>query len=219
MDFDRARVIVELGAGTGPITEAVVSRLKPHTRFIAIERDGDFAQILRARFQGLPNMEIVHADVRDLDAILRDRGIDTVDAFISGLPTPALPLGVRRRMLAAIRRSIADHGVFSNITEFPWYYLPYYTKVFQSVDFQFVAVNMPPGGVYHCRRFNRIPHEAAGGIRKAKSKDPHPQMAALAGRAARATSPRARMVNFFMLDSRGLGVWGDLGGSGSPSLV
>src|SRR2546430_849385 len=65
VDFERAQVIVELGAGTGPITDAIMERLKPHTRFIAIERDADFAKILRDRFKGAANLEIVHADVRE----------------------------------------------------------------------------------------------------------------------------------------------------------
>jgi len=156
VNFAQAKVIVELGAGTGPITEAVVRRLQPHTRFLAIERDADFARILRERFRDRPNMEIIHADVRDLDTILKTRGIAEVDYFVSGLPTPSLPVGVRRRLMASIRRYLTAEGVFSNITEVPWYYWRYYNKVFQDVNFQFVARNMPPGGVYHCRSVRRL---------------------------------------------------------------
>jgi phosphatidylethanolamine/phosphatidyl-N-methylethanolamine N-methyltransferase len=151
VDWDRAKVIVELGAGTGPITDQVIGRLKAHTRFIAIERDADFARILRDRFANLPNVEIVHADVRDLDAILKKRGITKVDYFVSGLPTPSLPEGVQRRMLASVRKYMPAHGVYSNITEIPYFYLKYYKSVFRDVNFQMVVTNMPPGGVYHCR--------------------------------------------------------------------
>lgn len=151
VDFAKARVIVELGAGTGPITDMVISKLQPHTRFIAIERDADFAKILRERFSGLSNVEIVHADVRDLEKILRARGIKEVDCFLSGLPTPTLPEPVRMSMLACVRKYLSAHGVYSNITEVPYIYLKYYRSVFKDVDFQFVAKNLPPGGVYHCR--------------------------------------------------------------------
>lgn len=151
VDFDKAKVIVELGAGTGPITIEVVKRLKPGTKFIAIERDADFANILRDRFRDCPNVEIVQADVRDLEKILKARQIDAVDAFISGLPTPSLPPAVRRRMFVSVRRYMAPHGLYSNITEIPFLYWKYYKGVFKHVDFQFVVANMPPGGVYHCR--------------------------------------------------------------------
>lgn len=151
VDWENAKVIVELGAGTGPITEAVLAKLRPHTRFIAIERDGDFARILQERFADLPNVEIVQGDVRDLDKILKARGIEKVDAFVSGLPTPSLPQSVRRRMLVSIRRYLTPNGVYSNITEVPYWYMRYYKAVFHQVKFDLVVRNIPPGGVFHCR--------------------------------------------------------------------
>lgn len=151
IDWTKAKVIVELGAGTGPITDQIVRRLKGHTTLVAIERDHDFAKILQERFADHKNVEIVQGDVRDLHPILKARGIKHVDAFISGLPTPSLPKNVSKRMLACVRRYLVDGGVFSNITEIPFYYWNYYKKYFKVVSFQFVAINMPPGGVYHCR--------------------------------------------------------------------
>jgi ornithine lipid N-methyltransferase len=151
VDWNKAKVIVELGAGTGPITEQVIRRLQPHTTFIAIERDADFAKILQRRFSGRANVEIVEGDVRDLDSILKARGIKHVDAFVSGLPTPSLPPAVRRRMLVSVRKYLVPGGVYSNITEIPFWYWNYYKKLFNDVNFDFVARNMPPGGVYHCR--------------------------------------------------------------------
>lgn len=151
VDWAKAQVIVELGAGTGPITDQLVKRLRPHTRFIAIERDADFAQILRDRFSSLPNVEIVHSDVAELETILQERGITQVDYFISGLATPTLPEAVRMRMLASVRKYMPEHGVFSNITEVPYWYQRYYRSLFADVDFKMVVANMPPGGVYHCR--------------------------------------------------------------------
>ena len=151
VDWEKARVIVELGAGTGAITHHVIRNLQPHTRFLAIERDIDFVRILRERFAGHDNVEIVQGDVRNLDEIFKSRGILHVDAFVSGLPTPSLPPAIRRRMLVSVRKYLAPHGVYSNITEIPFLYWNYYRSVFHDVSFDFVARNMPPGGVYHCR--------------------------------------------------------------------
>ena len=153
IDWNQAGVIVELGAGTGPITQQALQRLRPHTRFIAIERDRDFVRILRQRFTGRPNVQIIHGDVGDLAAILAAQGIarQGVDHFVSGLGTPSLPEEVQRRMFAAVRDYLKPHGVFSNITEVPWFYMRWYKAMFEHVSFQLVALNMPPGGVYHCR--------------------------------------------------------------------
>src|SRR5262245_25429828 len=49
IDFDKAKCIVELGAGTGPITKEIVKRLKPHTKLLAIELDNDLAARLKSR--------------------------------------------------------------------------------------------------------------------------------------------------------------------------
>jgi ornithine lipid N-methyltransferase len=165
VDWERAQVIVELGAGTGPITAEIVHRLKPHTTFLAIERDEDFARILRKRFAGRANVEIVHGDVREIDSILKARKITNVDYFISGLATPTLPRGVQKRMFAAVRKYLAPHGVFSNITEVPLWYLRYYRGLFDTVDFQFVPINIPPGGVYHCRRMRRSREDASAVVK------------------------------------------------------
>jgi phospholipid N-methyltransferase len=151
IDWSSVKVVVELGAGTGPITDQIIRKLKPHTTFIAIERDHDFAKILQRRFSHCKNVEIVQCDVRDLDGVLKARGIKHVDAFVSGLPTPTLPKPVRNRMLASVRRYLVDGGVFSNITEIPFWYWNYYKKFFNDVSFDLVMKNMPPGGVYHCR--------------------------------------------------------------------
>src|SRR5262249_52938283 len=81
--WDRARVIVELGAGTGPITRVLAQKAPPECRIVVLERDADFARLLHQRFDRLPNFDVVQADVRDLTEILSDRGIHQVDGVIS----------------------------------------------------------------------------------------------------------------------------------------
>jgi phosphatidylethanolamine/phosphatidyl-N-methylethanolamine N-methyltransferase len=152
-NFTSARCIVELGAGTGPITCEIVKRLNRPTRFLSLERDPDFVQVLKKRFPADPHIQIMQADVGHLDTILADHGIAPhgVDCFVSGLGTPSLPAAVREGMFAAVQKYLRPDGFFSNITEFPLYYLNFYKSIFKHVSFQFVALNMPPGGVYHCR--------------------------------------------------------------------
>jgi phosphatidylethanolamine/phosphatidyl-N-methylethanolamine N-methyltransferase len=152
-DFSSARCVVELGAGTGPITSEIVKRLNGQTQFLALERDPDFVRVLTNRFPTSPRVRILQADVSHLDAILHDNGIapQGVDCFVSGLGTPSLPQPVRNAMFSAVRKYLRPDGFFSNITEVPLYYLKFYKSIFSHVSFQFVAFNMPPGGVYHCR--------------------------------------------------------------------
>src|SRR3954454_23173587 len=81
--WESARVIVELGAGTGPITRALAERAHPECRVIVLERDPDFARLLRERFANRANFDVVEGDVRDLTEILTQRGIERADFVVS----------------------------------------------------------------------------------------------------------------------------------------
>src|SRR4029077_6974923 len=66
VDWDKARVVVELGAGTGPITKVIAEKAKPDCKVIVLEWDSDFAKILRERYSHLPNFDVIEGDCRDL---------------------------------------------------------------------------------------------------------------------------------------------------------
>nr|WP_303652497.1 methyltransferase domain-containing protein [Paludisphaera mucosa] len=151
IDWNRPNVVVELGAGTGPITRILAERAGPHSRVLVVERDPDFAAILRDRFRDQPALELIEGDARDLSAMLRDRGIARVDHVISGLPTPSLPRDVRRDMIRTVGEVLKPEGTFNQITEMPWVYRGLYRRLFDDVRFHFEPRNLPPGGVYFCR--------------------------------------------------------------------
>jgi len=150
INWERAEVIVELGAGTGPITEAILSRARPSCRVIAIERDPDFISVLKRRFAGQSNLEIVESPVRDLAAVLKHRGVEAVDYIVSGLPIPSFTPLEQRALFADMRIVLSEHGAFSQITEIPLIYWSFYKQFFENVGFKFVPWNIPPGGVYFC---------------------------------------------------------------------
>ena len=84
--------------------------------------------------------------LRALTPLFEARGITHVDAFISGLPTPSLPAAVSDPMLASVNRYLVEGGVFSNITEVPFWYWKFYRRFFKDVSFELVVRNMPPRG-------------------------------------------------------------------------
>src|SRR5262245_45218701 len=99
IDFTRARCVVELGAGTGPITAELLRRAGS-CRAIIVERDPDFCACLRQRF---PTAEIVEADACDLAGILDERKVDTVDHILCGLALPWFARADRHRILDTSR--------------------------------------------------------------------------------------------------------------------
>jgi phospholipid N-methyltransferase len=151
VDWSRARVLVELGAGTGPITRVLADKAAPECRVVVLERDADFARLLRARFAHLAHLEIIEADVRDLAALLADRGIARVDHVISGLPVPSFPKDLQRALFRNVRGVLDPSGTFNQITELPWVYWRFYRRFFREVAFRFEPRNFPPAGAYFCR--------------------------------------------------------------------
>lgn len=151
IDWASVKTLVELGAGTGPITQVIARKLQPHTRFLAIERDPDFARILREKFAHQPQVEILQADVRDLASLLADRQIASADAIVSGLPVPSFPKDLQTDLFRVVHRSLAPGGVYNQITELPLVYLRFYRRYFESVRFVFEPRNLPPAGAYYCQ--------------------------------------------------------------------
>ncbi len=156
VDWDRAKVVVELGAGTGPITKVIATLARPETRVIVLEWDADFARLLRERFSDLSHFEVVEGDVRDLASMLQARGIEQVDAVISGLPIPSFPKDLQKDLFRVVRSVLAPGGTFNQITEIPWVYQGLYRRFFDEVRFVFEPRNFPPAGAYHCRGVKEV---------------------------------------------------------------
>lgn len=151
IDWSASPTIVELGAGTGPITRAIAGRMTIGSRLIAIERDPDFARLLRDRFADAPGVEVVEGDCCDLPAILALKGIDRVDHVVSGLPVPSFPMALREGLFRSVNEVLDPSGSYRQITELAWVYLPLYRSYFEDVTFVFEPRNFPPAGAYHCR--------------------------------------------------------------------
>jgi phospholipid N-methyltransferase len=151
VDWAKAKVVVELGAGTGPITRVIADRAGPGTRVVVLERDADFAKILRDRFSHLPHFDVIEGDVRDLAAMLDGRGIGRVDHLISGLPVPSFPKDLQLALFRVVKDVLDPAGTYNQITEIPWVYQGLYRKFFDDVRFVFEPRNFPPAGAYYCR--------------------------------------------------------------------
>ncbi len=94
---------------------------------------------------------MIEGDVRDLDSMLADRGVETADFIISGLPVPSFPKQLQIDFFRVVKRVLAKDGTFNQITEIPWVYMGLYRKFFDEVRFAFEPRNFPPAGAYFCK--------------------------------------------------------------------
>lgn len=138
--------VVELGAGTGPVTKALRGRL-PKASLVVVEIQPRLAQRLRTDFGGL--------DVRQSSAheVLDDLVFPGPAALVSSLPFRSLPQELREVTVASIERFL--HRVpDSKLVQFT--YLP--RAPFEaSAEFRWqrtdwVWRNAPPAGVWILQR-------------------------------------------------------------------
>ena len=94
----RPGMVIELGAGTGVVTRALLARGLPPSRLVVVERDPNFCRLLRAHF---PGVVVVHEDARRLRHAITERGIGSVSAVVSSLPLLSLPFASQREILRA----------------------------------------------------------------------------------------------------------------------
>ena len=108
LDLRHARTVVELGPGTGAVTDAILRRVGPDTRVVAVELNGHLAKSLRQRYHEKP-ITIVHGSAADLATLVTG----PVDAVVSGLPWTVLPTPMRHRILDAVTAVLTPAGRFT----------------------------------------------------------------------------------------------------------
>jgi phosphatidylethanolamine/phosphatidyl-N-methylethanolamine N-methyltransferase len=149
-------VVVELGPGTGSLSNAIHARLPDGARHIGIELGADLVRHLRAN---KPWLEVVHGDAADLLALLKDIGVTEVDALISSIPWSLLDNDTQENILRQAAAAVAPHGAFTALTYVPAErnaggrrFRAQLTATFDEVLTHTTWLNFPPIMHYICRR-------------------------------------------------------------------
>src|SRR5206468_2088319 len=83
VDPDVPGPIIELGPGTGPVTEALVARGIDPSRLVLVEFDPTFCRLLRGRY---PTATVIQGDAYGLRRLLSTLLTTPAAAVVSGLP-------------------------------------------------------------------------------------------------------------------------------------
>ena len=105
--------VIELGPGTGPITEALVEHGVAPSRLVLVEFNPAFCELLRRRF---PDATVVQADAYRLRESLSQYSRHGVSAVVSGLPLMTKPLRMRLRLLREALALLAPQAPFVQFT-------------------------------------------------------------------------------------------------------
>jgi phospholipid N-methyltransferase len=149
-------VVVEVGAGAGAVTAAIVQHTVGNAVVIAVEKDPELAEQLRARQLGV---RVVTADAVTLPAILADHGVDGVDVIVSVLPWTLFGPHQQRKLLAIFAAALQSDGVFTAAAYSLGYWTPAARRFRHELERFFGEVlptrtmwrHLPPAMTYVCR--------------------------------------------------------------------
>lgn len=147
IDWQQDRVIVELGAGTGVITQAIDDNRADGSVFISFEKDEQMHADLKLRF---PDIVIGH-DAFRLSELLHLHGLHQVDCVVSGLPFANFDRYDQYDLITTIHDVLRPGGLFIAF-QYSLQLQTYLKTVFADVDSRFVVRNIPPAFVYVCRK-------------------------------------------------------------------
>ena len=137
--------VIELGPGTGPVTDALVRRGVAQDRLVLVEYNPDFCKLLKRRF---PKAVIIQGDAYDigeaLDGVISEPGA----AVISSLPLFTKPLKTRRRLLDAARELLHPGAPFIQFTYAVVPPIPPDPKRYTASASNRVWLNIPPARVW-----------------------------------------------------------------------
>lgn len=166
MELKRAKLVIELGPGTGAFTKVILERLGRQTEFVALELDKVSAKRLRQQF---PGVAFHHDSAENLHHYVARSRSKRADIVISGLPWTILPRPVHDRIFREIIDSLAPDGCFATFAYLHGCCLPSAGRFrnllkehFQQVErSRVVWRNIPPAFVYRCSR--PIPNKPLAG--------------------------------------------------------
>ncbi len=137
--------VVELGAGTGAITSALVEKkYDENSHLYCIEFDKKLCSILENKF---PNAHIINGSAENIRELV-GKDADNVSAIVSGLPLVSLPKECVRNILEEVENTLPKGGKFIqftyNLTRSPD---SLGFKKMRPVKVSFTVLNIPPARV------------------------------------------------------------------------
>jgi phosphatidylethanolamine/phosphatidyl-N-methylethanolamine N-methyltransferase len=141
--------VVELGPGTGPITEALVEAGVDPARLVLVEFDPTFCRILRTRY---PQATLVQGDAYSLRRLLETLLIQPASAVVSGLPLITKPLKMRMRLLRDAFDLMLPGAPFVQFTYSVASPVPKRLGWFTAEASERIWLNIPPARVWVYRK-------------------------------------------------------------------
>jgi phosphatidylethanolamine/phosphatidyl-N-methylethanolamine N-methyltransferase len=141
--------VVELGPGTGPVTEALVEAGVDPARLVLVEFNPTFCRKLRARY---PSATLVQGDAYSMRRLLESLLLQPAAAVVSGLPLITKPVNMRWRLVRDAFDLMVPGAPFIQFTYSVASPLPRRLGGFTAEASERIWMNIPPARVWVYRQ-------------------------------------------------------------------
>jgi phosphatidylethanolamine/phosphatidyl-N-methylethanolamine N-methyltransferase len=141
--------VIELGPGTGPVTEALVAHGIDPARLILLEFDPTFCKLLRQRY---PAATVVQGDAYSLKRVLGGHLAEPAAAVVSGLPLFTKPLKTRLKLVYEAFALMVPGAPFVQFTYATVGPIPKALDRVRSEASERIWMNIPPARIWVYRK-------------------------------------------------------------------
>jgi phosphatidylethanolamine/phosphatidyl-N-methylethanolamine N-methyltransferase len=149
VDPEAAGPVIELGPGTGAVTEALVARGLEQSRLVLVEFDPSFCRLLRRRY---PKATVIQGDAYRIQHLLGGLLREPAAAVVSGLPLQTKPFKRRLKLMAEAFSLMAPGAPLIQFTYAMVTPIPMRPADISAEASELIWLNVPPARVWVYRK-------------------------------------------------------------------
>ena len=148
INFDKAKLLVEFGGGSGVFTKKLLSKLAPDGRLIVFEVNPFFyKELLKINDD---RITVLNISAEKLSDVLKTNNLEKIDYIVSGLPLSNMKLVTVNQVLNISYDNLRVGGVFLQFQYSLRFYRKLSTIFNNNIVLNFEFLNFPPAFVYTC---------------------------------------------------------------------
>ncbi len=145
-ELAEADLAIELGPGTGGTTKALLQKMRPDAKLLAIEINPDFVALLKRTIDD-PRLIVHQGSAADIPAALKEHNLPAPQVILSGIPFSTMDRELGMSILHSVHDNLAPGGRFVAY-QFRDRVEILGRNVFGRAQVQTELLNMPPMRVY-----------------------------------------------------------------------
>lgn len=150
IDFNTAKVIIELGPGNGVFTKGLLDKMASDAKLFSFELNENFYDLIKADISD-NRLVLLNDSAEKIGEILKEHNIEVVDYVVSSLPLAVIDEPVKNVILDEAVACLKPDGKYIQF-QYTLNAKKLLESKFKNVSYTFVPANIPPAFVYKCHQ-------------------------------------------------------------------